>query len=626
MAIALLKHYVNRLIHLGPRKGAAVIKNRLNTNFFQAIERYQARYGKAHHEWHDIVKKGGYKESFDVFFAQLKKKRFVQENVSLPDYSNILLEKADEYSNNCFSVLGSGLQCFNSIAWHQDFRLSGDRSLFDATAYYKDIHVKAGETAVLEKDIKVPWELSRFQHLFVLGKAYEYTAEQKYADTFFNHVSDWLDKNPYLLGPNWACPMDVALRALNWVVAFQFFNKANVTKEFWQRFVCSLYDHMLYLENNWEVYDTITSNHYLSDLIGYFYLCSFFENLPGVKEKLVWCYKELLQECEKQVFDEGTDYESTTNYHVLVTEIFYLFSVHATEIGFVLPDSFVQKLKKMFTFIDWCRQKSGNLVSIGDHDSGKAVAGLSGDVINMMKDEDSFGIKHFPSFGISIIKNETIHLSLRHHAFQKKQPTAHFHNDAGSMTLAIGDDDIFVDPGSYVYTPSAVWRNRFRSVQVHNTFYIKDKEPVAFDDRLFFLALPERTPKLSVDDNVSLETSHDLYADIGLRMQRKLFFDENGKKVTIIDRWQQLRINKNLKNLMSCWNFTLAPEIYVEKYEKGWLLKKEDSDIAFFYSALDFICIDGWHSPSYGVKVPAKRLIAQSPISENLIETMIDLL
>ena len=71
---------------------------------------------------------------------------------------------------------------------------------------------------------------------------------------------------------------------------------------------------------------------------------------------------------------------------------------------------------------------------------------------------------HFPQFGLSIVKTNNWHITLRHHAYNALQPTGHFHNDIGSITLAVNGIPVIIDPGSFVYTPSAMWRNYFRSV------------------------------------------------------------------------------------------------------------------------------------------------------------------
>ncbi len=296
------------------------------------------------------------------------------------------IEEAQLYVRNQFSFLGSHAQQYDQIPWHRDFRLqqqnSGVDTMFDAGSFYSDLRIQQGAKDTYVKDIKVPWELSRFQYLYVLGKAYEYTNEQMYSDAFQRYVTDWLDSNPYLCGINWLCPMEVGIRAINWIVAWGFFNPplhkmAGMTKHRWtnfrEQFISSLYDHMTYLENNWEYYDSRTNNHYLSNLVAYLYLCWFFGDLPGIDKKRAWVVQEILSEFKKQVFAEGTSYEGSTHYHVLVTELFYHAHLLFQEMNIQVPEHFQTTLSRMFDFINWCTVNDGMIVAIGDNDSGKVL-------------------------------------------------------------------------------------------------------------------------------------------------------------------------------------------------------------------------------------------------------------
>jgi len=62
---------------------------------------------------------------------------------------------------------------YESLDWHIDFK-SGYR--WNPKTYYRDI--KYGHR--LGVDVKVPWELSRFQHLTTLGEAYFLSKNEKY--------------------------------------------------------------------------------------------------------------------------------------------------------------------------------------------------------------------------------------------------------------------------------------------------------------------------------------------------------------------------------------------------------------------------------------------------------------
>lgn len=609
MKIAKFPHYVKKLYELGPRTAAQVVSNRMQNSFFEQYARYQADHKKAAYTWPALSYKYSLGE-FSTYWDVLKKRSFSAHqglyDQQLSDHES-LMRQADSFANNCFDILGSRDQCLMVMPWHSDFRLRYQHPdadyLFDKTLFYKDIAITTGLTDRLTKDIKVPWELSRCTHFFVLGAAFKKSNEPVYARAFQEYVQDWLDENPFLLGPNWVCPMDVALRAFNWVWAFHFFKDAqDIDPVFWERFVCSLYDHLTYLENNWETYEK-TSNHYLSNLIGYYALTWFFGDMKGMTKKASWCHKEFLREFEKQVFDEGTVYEGSTNYHRLVTEIFYHFYLLSQEHTFSIPESVLQKIRKMFSFIDWCSFAEGNIVKIGDDDSGKVLYyGVTQELVDELKiaKKAEEHQKFFKEFGLAVYKDENWHVTLRHHAYKKQQPSGHFHNDVASVTVAIKGIPLFVDPGSYVYTPSEVWRNQFRSVTVHNTFSIGDVEPVLFTERsIFTLDLP-----VNKVGSQPWKVTHELYS---IPASRTVMF-ENEKTVLIEDVWEEVPSHA----FISSWNFTLAPGITAHQDGSVWRLSHEGVVIATFHCEdLSFEQIDGWVAPGYGSKVPCSRLVAR---------------
>ncbi|MBA7523115.1 hypothetical protein ES705_15238 [subsurface metagenome] len=81
-----------------------------------------------------------------------------------PELAGNIISEADRICDGIFSIMGSGDKRLERIDWHFDFK-SGYR--WNPKKYYKDIEIPYGKA-----DIKVPWELSRFQHLSILGEAY----------------------------------------------------------------------------------------------------------------------------------------------------------------------------------------------------------------------------------------------------------------------------------------------------------------------------------------------------------------------------------------------------------------------------------------------------------------------
>src|SRR4029077_15676861 len=121
-----------------------------------------------------------------------------------------IVEKADGEVAHLGDLLGFGpISLGAPLPWHDDFKTGRRWPL----QFCRDI-----EYSELDRpsDVKVPWELSRCQHFTTLGRAYWLTGDDRYADEFVAQVSDWIDTHPYAYGVNWACAMDVALRAVSW--------------------------------------------------------------------------------------------------------------------------------------------------------------------------------------------------------------------------------------------------------------------------------------------------------------------------------------------------------------------------------------------------------------------------
>ena len=88
----------------------------------------------------------------------------------------------------------------------------------------------------------------------MLGQAFWLTGDERYAREFVAEVDDWIDRNPLAYGVNWACAMDVALRAANWMWGFYFMGAAAACagESFRRKFIRSLYMHGEFVSRNLE--------------------------------------------------------------------------------------------------------------------------------------------------------------------------------------------------------------------------------------------------------------------------------------------------------------------------------------------------------------------------------------
>src|SRR5215831_8338183 len=191
-----------------------------------------------------------------------------------PSSAAAAIAAADSAVRHEFDLLGSGPIALGSrLPWHTDFKTGREWPL----QYASDIEYNELDRPT---DVKVPWELSRCQHFTALGQAYWLTRDERYAQEFVAQVDDWVDRNPWAYGVNWACAMDVALRAVSWLWGFYFFADAPACRSprFRSRLLRALLLHGEYVATHLERAD-VNGNHYLCDGVGLVFLGTFFGGL-----------------------------------------------------------------------------------------------------------------------------------------------------------------------------------------------------------------------------------------------------------------------------------------------------------------------------------------------------------
>ena len=225
------------------------------------------------------------------------------------------------------------------IDWQKDFK-SGYR--WESKKWYLD-----QRNNVKGADIKVPWELGRMQHmpqmaLYALKNSKD---NNQLIKEFKNHIIDFIALNPPHFGVQWACTMDVGIRAANMLLAYDIFLQIDVSnilnEQFRKLFAKSMYEHGLFIINNLEYRVNLTSNHYLSNIAGLLFISSHLENTQEINRWLAFSVQELISEVKKQYYEEGVNFEASTSYHRLSTEIL----VYATALVLGLPKEKINGLK-----------------------------------------------------------------------------------------------------------------------------------------------------------------------------------------------------------------------------------------------------------------------------------------
>ncbi len=467
-------------------------------------------------------------------------------------------------------------------------------------------------------DLKAPYELSRLQFLPILGKAYVLTRDERYRDGAKNLLSYWIEKNPVGIGINWSIAMEAALRAMSICFLLNLISPLRPEEEGWlKRVTQSLWHHFLYVEAHIEFSYLISSNHYLSNVVGLYCLSQFLEGPSMVAKRRLYC-RLVEVEILRQVYEDGGDYEASIGYHALVTQMFTsaLLLMRASNLT---PDpSFLERLRRMYRMMDKLASPSGQLPNVGDCDDGR-VELLLDDLQQMLllpvPERNSlrmsnllgvgkclFGGRHgstedakwygltetngasssavnqpqaclqkvaiFPQSGIAIAKTEhaeALFFAVPNGIFGKG---SHTHNDKLSFVLRLDGEEVLCDSGTGCYTRDPKVRNRFRATAAHNSVLVDGEEQNSIDrgrDGLFRIGTEAEVTRIedrNENGDVLLCASHSGYKRLGVMHTRTIHLPERKPMAIVQD--QLVGTGTHRFEI----NFQLAPSWKVSSVEK----------------------------------------------------------
>jgi hypothetical protein len=546
------------------------------------------------------------------------------------------------------------------IDWHTDFK-SGYR--WDPTLPYLD--VRFGRLPGV--DVRVPWELSRSQHLPLLAQAYWLTGNKRYIEELVLQVQHWIENNPVGYGVNWACPMDVAIRAINWLWAVALAaDSPSVTSSFLASLLASLLAHGRHVYDNLEMRDDgITTNHYLANVVGLLYLgwC-----LPESDETVRWrrfAVDSMPCEMNAQVWPDGVHYETSLPYHRLVTEMFLSGAALCRHHAQTLPEEFWCRLERMCEFVMAYTKPNGLAPQVGDGDNGRLhclshygddprdhrhILGLAGFLFERQdmsarsgparieavwfgdmrptsaqqsnsstEISGAWGWQAFPHGGFYILHRAQDYVLFNSSPVGTRGLGTHKHNDILSIELQFGGEDIIVDPGCFLYTSDFLAYNRSRSTMVHSTVSVDHFEQNRFVGNKAFQLHPDTVVR-SLATHESAEEAYVCSEHLGYERlpdpvihRRAVTYLPFHREVTVRDEFLGMTSGEHV--LM--WMFPFAPSCIVKPDENGWLVRTGSQQVR-----LSLPTVDGshqrlpirneieqeWISPGYGLRLPAPLL------------------
>jgi Heparinase II/III N-terminus/Heparinase II/III-like protein len=469
-------------------------------------------------------------EFFPGFAAGAQQTAALQQEL-FPDETTELTSQAKRIANeHCWPLLGFGEKCFGvgEIDWNLDPLSGYDWPL----AHHAEINLFRDDGS----DVRVVWELNRMAQLITLGRAYAVTDNQRFSTEFFRQLASWREQNPVGRGVNWNCAMEVALRAMNLLAAFELFLRAPQMNETELAELLRMLDqHGAHIRRNLEYSHVATSNHYLADVTGLLWLGVLLPELEAAQEWREFGLQELLREMDKQLLADGADYEASTGYHRLKLEL-WLYSFVLCHINAIdIDQRYWNKLRGMIDYARAYLRPDTRAPLIGDSDSGQAfplvrrrgddhayllalgatifreprfkiegssapeellwVLGQQGlsDYAALSTGEPA-GSQAFSDAGTYLMRHDDLYLLFNASGAGVNGRGSHGHNDALSIEVAAGGSSFIVDPGSYIYTGDLKERQRFRTTAYHSTVEVDEVEQNTTDESAPFVIGDEAHP------------------------------------------------------------------------------------------------------------------------------------
>jgi hypothetical protein len=504
---------------------------------------------------------------------ELTRSTAVEQRKLFPEETARLIESAQLIAHeHRWPLLGFGGKDFGpAINWLRD-PLSGR---IWSTDFHADIPLWHNDGS----DIRVEWELNRLGHLLTLGRAYVMTGDEQLAEEFFAQVKSWRDQNPLGRGPNWSCAMEVALRAMNMLGAFSLFRQSSsFTAERLAAFLAMLDQHGAHIRRNLEFSYIATSNHYLSEVAGLLWIGVALPELNAAKEWREWGLAEIIREMDKQILDDGADYEASTGYHRFVLELFLYSFILCRANNIEIEERYWLKLHAMLVYLRGYLRPDRLAPLIGDTDGGQVlplhpraadehayllpigavvfsdpqfkvptqpaseellwIMGEKGmrEYESLNANPGSLQSQAFPEAGTYVLRKDDLYLLFNASGAGRKGRGSHAHNDALSVEVSACGCPFIVDPGTYVYTADLHERALFRSTAYHSTIQLDGVEQNTTRESVPFVIGDEAHPKVLLwetgpesDHVVAEHTGYQRLAN-GVRHRRSVKFFKK-------DRW-----------------------------------------------------------------------------------------
>jgi hypothetical protein len=359
----------------------------------------------------------------------------------------------------------------------------------------------------------------------------------------------------------------------------------------------------------------------------------------------------LEEEIQRQVHEDGVNYEQSTSYHRFVAEVLVTTLRLCALNGRAVSSAATRRVEKMFEFMQAYTRPDGTAPNIGDADDGRFFRFRMNDRVNdhrstllvgaLQFDRPDFaatageffddalwlfggeGFERFlrlrrmksaelprrsvafPHGGFYVIQSADVHLTVDAGALGTGGVGGHGHNDTFSFELWVEGEPLIVDSGTYAYTFDVKARQEFRSTRAHNTVMVDGTELAEFAG-LWRIKEDRTEPKVlqwQLGDDVDLlSAEHHAYRPIVHRREFRL--DKRERQLAIRDEI----MGEGEHTVESFLHIAHGFRLEQENPRRVRVIGERGNYYVVEISNGSVEVIDTWFSRSYGVKQPNQSI------------------
>lgn len=421
-----------------------------------------------------------------------------------------VLARAERVLRRDFEIFGSPVPRDGPQPWNRDWRYDREWPNADFRTYS---HHEARDEPY---DVKFPWELSRLGFLLPLLQGYVVRDAHEWARAADEILSDWCLRNPLARSVNWA-PMEASVRALNLLMALELTLQTSRDFGLVAKLCRMLCEHGEFIARTVEDAD-VRGNHYAANIVALLLLgLTLKRHYPPAAHWLRYAIAQMDREVQRQFFADGINFEKSTAYHRLVTELFLLAARALRRFSLPISAASHSRLHAACRFVACCLRPDGRLPIIGDTDDAQlfgfdpapardpsallalaaiefeddelaAAAGRLALTVPWLGGRSAVAVwscpaasslqqgDYFPIGGVAVARSGGSYLLVDVGEVGLEGRGGHGHNDLLSFELCLGGRPIVIDPGCSTYTGDAELRTWFRSTAGHNGLTVDGEE------------------------------------------------------------------------------------------------------------------------------------------------------